>query len=852
MTIEDPQANCIAWHPDGTQIATGGRDGCVRVWDTTTGKLRFELAGHSGYIFRVAWSPNGDRIASASHDQTVRIWDSVTRENCAPVQQIGAAVNSLCWSPDGREIAAKAGASVVISNVETGLPVKTFEVLDRESDISWHPSQPQLATCQTVIDMTSGTQRWSHPGHRMQWSPVSNRIAVAADRSAFILSGEDGKVLFELAGHSGAIHQIAWSPSGTEVATASHDDTLRVWDTLTGRLLTTLRGHTDWVLGVAWSPDGKQLASVSKSAIKLWSWPHRPNPARLTLERTAIAEVAWSPDGSTLAAGHSRFVFWAVDTLERKAVVELGLGGLDTTFTPSVSWNSAAHLFAARRNDASVLFDDQTGEARFEIPIVDTRFRSLALSPDGTRLATSAYQEPTATEGDCGMLRVYDTATGKPVWEARHHGDTAGSLAWSPDGSRIAIGGWTVLAVVDASNGELIAKNSADYSVGWTHGIAWSPTGDRVALAHFNHTVRIIDTKQGLELKVLVGHTGDVRAVSWSPDGSRIASGGHDQTVRIWDSQSGLQMLVLPGHKVHVASVRWSPDGQALASGGGDGEVRIWDARIDPLRQLIATPNSDSEPPPPTGGPARPEDLPLSPADIERELARMASEIEAGPNSIAWLNNRGVFLARLGRWRESADDYLQVAQSMPTRRFHWGIAATPLLMAGEQDRYREHCLTMVEQFRGTTEADVADTVCKTALLVPDVVKLTDLPIDVLRAGANDPKWAHYRSWFIACCALISYREGQPEAAIDWTRKLSEFDSQPGTLALCVRAMAEFQLGQHVAARQSLKEAEQQIPLRLRTLGTPDDTGPLPVPLGITDHDWLVTEILRREAAALLK
>lgn len=848
MTIEDPHANCIAWHPDGTQLATGGRDGHIRVWDATTGKLQFELAGHSNYIFGIAWSPKGDRIASASHDQTVRIWDPVSRMACAPVQQMGAAVNAVCWSPNGQEIAAKAGGNIVISTVETGLPVKTFETLDLVSNVAWHPSQPRLASFQSVFDITSGSKLWSHPGHAMQWSPNGQRMAVAADRTAFIVSGEDGKILFELSGHSGPIQQIAWSPAGTEVATASHDDTLRVWDALTGRLLTTLRGHTDWVLGLAWSPDGKQLASISKNAIKLWDWPHRSNPTRLAMDPPATAEVTWSADGSTLAVGHDRFGLWNVDSLDQTSALDLESGGLDMTFSPAISWNSAAHLIAKKRHDMSVLIDDQTGKVRFEIPLVDTRLRSLALSPDGTRLAMSSYQQPTANDGDCGMLRLYDTTTGKPIWVAKHHGDTAGSLAWSPDGSRIAMGGWTVLAVVDAGNGELLTKNSGDYSTGWIHNIAWNPTGDQVALAHFNHTVRLIDVQEGRELNVLVGHTGDVRAVSWSPDGNRIASGGHDRTVRIWNPRSGLQMLVLPGHAAPVVSVQWSPDGTALASSDGDGVVRIWDSRIDPSRHLAAMPNPARS----TPEPARSDELPLSPADIERELARMASEIESGPNSVAWLNNRGVFLARLGRWRESADDYLQVVRSMPTRRFHWGIAATPMLMAGEQDRYREHCLAMIEQFRGTTEADIADTVCKTALLVPDVVKLADLPIDELRAGASDPKWEHYRSWFIACCALISYREGQPEAAIDWARKMPDFNSQPGTLALCVRAMAEFKLGQHDDARQSLKEAEQQIPLRLRTLGTPDDNGPLPVPLGITDHDWLVAEILRRETAELLK
>jgi hypothetical protein len=81
--------------------------------------------------------------------------------------------------------------------------------------------------------------------------------------------------------------------------------------------------------------------------------------------------------------------------------------------------------------------------------------------------------------------------------------------------------------------------------------------------------------------------------------------------------------------------------------------------------------------------------------------------------------------------------------------------------------------------------------------------------------------------------------------------MSGLGGDPGALALVVRAMSEEKLGQHDQAVKSLAAAAAMIPAELRTLGTRDYNGPLVVPAATINHDWLVTEILRREADALI-
>jgi WD40 repeat protein len=65
------------FHPDGTRIATAGRDRVIRLWDAASGTELIQLRGHADYVFSLAFSPDGSTLASGSGDHTVRVWDTV-------------------------------------------------------------------------------------------------------------------------------------------------------------------------------------------------------------------------------------------------------------------------------------------------------------------------------------------------------------------------------------------------------------------------------------------------------------------------------------------------------------------------------------------------------------------------------------------------------------------------------------------------------------------------------------------------------------------------------------------------------------------------------------------------------
>ena len=106
--------------------------------------------------------------------------------------------------------------------------------------------------------------------------------------------------------------------------------------------------------------------------------------------------------------------------------------------------------------------------------------------------------------------------------------------------------------------------------------VVFSRDGKLIASGSWDHTVRVWDAFNGMELQCMVTHTDRVNSVALSPDNRWVVSGSDDGTVRIWDWRQDTERTCLKRNHGPVHSVCIAPNGEIVAISSGDGTVTLW------------------------------------------------------------------------------------------------------------------------------------------------------------------------------------------------------------------------------------------------------------------------------------
>jgi Tol biopolymer transport system component len=298
---------------------------------------------------------------------------------------------------------------------------------------------------------------------------------------------------------------LAFSPDGTEVAASGYHE-VTLWKVADGSLARRLRGLAERVYDIAFSPDGKWLATASgdpgqSGEVKLWvAEPDGGGkPVRDLLESTDSAlAVAFSPDSKLVAAaGADRAVrVWEVATGKPVAVIEDHADWvLDLAFSPD-----GKRIATASRDKTCKVFDLEKKESLVTFPGHAQTVYAVAFSPDGKLVASG---------GEDNQVRLWKPDDdGKQARQVGGFGGSVFQLRNTPDGkSIVACSSDKTVKVVAAAAGGPATRTLSGHA-DWVYAIALSPDGKVLASGSWDGEVRLWSFADGKPLRTIIAAPG--------------------------------------------------------------------------------------------------------------------------------------------------------------------------------------------------------------------------------------------------------------------------------------------------------------------------------------------------------
>ena len=369
---DEGRINDLSLSSNGSQYATAGADGSVKLWNASNSTPTRSFTGFEGPALCVSLSPDNRQIAAGGSDNTLRTWNVSNSASHFRIE-VPTAPRRVEYSPDSTKLV-------------TALTDNTLQCFD-PTPLNPQPAEPPGRSASQILRGHTGSIG------DISWATDSQQLRTcSADMTLCAWSIAAPKEKATLGGHSQDVYSVVYSPDGETLASASADKTVRLWNLSTGKVIKTLATMEAPVYGLAFSSDGKQLAVAgADNSVRLLNVSDGREIRQFTGPEHPVYSVNFSPDNQKIAAagmglGSGRNVYlWSVDSSEPAAV----LSGHDDDIYRTQFNSTGSRLLSIGYSGSIRIWDLESRQPVFTKHLGVVSY-SGTLSPDGARLLVTS------------------------------------------------------------------------------------------------------------------------------------------------------------------------------------------------------------------------------------------------------------------------------------------------------------------------------------------------------------------------------------------------------------------------------------------------------------------------------
>ncbi|QTR51830.1 WD40 repeat domain-containing protein [Candidatus Thiothrix anitrata] len=556
----------VAISQDGHWLAASGERGTVALFERASGKLVQKLEGHNAegrasetIVWDIVFHPTQPWLFSGGADGQIIRWALPQAGQAAEVLQqwqVDSEVQALALTSDGK-VLASGHVDGKIRLWESGE--------DQEKDTS--PKLLRVLEGHSRLISTRG----------LAFSPDGEWLASASyDNTVRLWDWKNEKLepqIFQ--GSQGDFNGVAFSSEGDKLA-ASGNTHILVWDTATGQRLQELKGHQNMVFGLQFLPDGLLASASSDKTIRLWDVATGITRRILQGHTATVTGLAlWQEQESVLlysASNDGTVKRWGGE-LPGQWLVGLPDAGISAAISPHGNF-----VVVGLENGSLQVYSLPEMKLLQEVSKAhEALVARLSFNSDVTLLASGSRGDVDAKIWSVsvdGQLKLEKTLS--------EHKNVVHAVAFSPDDSQLATASYDghigLFDLVGEGKPQLWEAHSGG-SNGGVESVSFSADGKQLfSSGYYDQTIKLWDlTTQPPTAQTLATANDALLWASLSPDGQQLASVGREYTVSVYPTSGTGTPLRLNGHEQTVLKAIFSPDSRQLATVSTDMTVRLWD-----------------------------------------------------------------------------------------------------------------------------------------------------------------------------------------------------------------------------------------------------------------------------------